>query len=63
MQYLKLSCPNPACRVVLAVPEEMQGQRVRCAGCGEQLLVPPAGMVAGRTARRRSKDEGRRSAA
>ncbi|MDY6914670.1 MAG: hypothetical protein SVT52_09485 [Planctomycetota bacterium] len=32
---------NPKCRVMLTVPEQMRGQRVRCAACGEIFFVPP----------------------
>ena len=41
MLSLRLRCPNPRCGVVLSVPEQLHGQNVRCAGCGENFFVPP----------------------
>jgi len=57
MEQLKFRCPNPQCRIMLSIPWSMQGQRVRCAGCGQQFFAPPAGMRSSRIAspnRRRS---------
>jgi len=36
----KYRCPNPRCRKVLAIPRDMQGKEVRCAGCGELFVAP-----------------------
>lgn len=47
MSSLKYRCPNPKCRLTLHVPVKMQGQTVRCAGCGHSFLVPPAAMARG----------------
>ncbi|RPI61530.1 MAG: hypothetical protein EHM48_05495 [Planctomycetaceae bacterium] len=41
MLSLRLRCPNPKCRVVLSIPEQLHGQHVKCAGCGTSFLVPP----------------------
>ena len=41
MLSFRLRCPNPKCRVVLSIPEQLHGQHVRCAGCGTSFLVPP----------------------
>lgn len=41
MPTLRLRCPNSNCRVVLSIPENMQGQRARCAACGHAFMVPP----------------------
>jgi len=40
MRVLRVRCPNPRCRVILAIPREIQGQRVKCAGCGQSFPVP-----------------------
>ena len=40
MSSVKLRCPNPGCHLVLEVPEEMFGQRVRCGGCGCSFIAP-----------------------
>jgi len=37
---VKVRCPNLKCRVILNVPTAMRGKHVRCATCGETLLVP-----------------------
>ena len=42
-EMVKLRCPNLLCRVILSVPVIMRGQHVRCANCGEVLLVPRTG--------------------
>ena len=49
MRSINFQCPNPQCRVALSIPSQMQGQRVRCAGCGQSFLVPPAGLPGNRT--------------
>jgi len=59
MRSIKFRCPNPQCRVTLAIPAPMQGQRVKCAGCGQSFLVPPSVSADGRKARGKK----RRSAA
>lgn len=46
MQPIRMRCPNPKCRVILSIPQEMTGQRVRCAGCGESFPVPFLGRTA-----------------
>jgi len=51
MRSIKFRCPNPQCRVTLSIPTPMQGQRVKCAGCGESFLVPPSVPSGGRNAR------------
>ena len=35
MRPLQLKCPNPQCRLMLMIPGEAFGQRVKCAGCGK----------------------------
>lgn len=55
---VKIRCPNLVCRMILTVSTSMRGKRVRCASCGETLMVPksaagpaparpPAGAVVG----------------
>lgn len=39
-------CPNLKCRMVLAVPEETRGKKVRCKYCGTTFLVPQKRKVA-----------------
>ena len=57
MSSLKYRCPNPQCRLTLHVPGKMQGQTVRCAGCGRSFLVPPAGLTRSAKAdKKRGKD-------
>lgn len=41
MLSMKVRCPNAKCRVTLLIPEQLHGQQVRCAGCGEPFVVPP----------------------
>ena len=33
-------CPNLRCRSVLQIPDHARGRKVRCAHCGQNLLVP-----------------------
>lgn len=33
-------CPDLKCRMVLAVPEETRGKKVRCKFCGTTFVVP-----------------------
>jgi len=40
MCSIKFRCPNPKCRVVLSIPQKMRGRHVRCAGCGQEFIVP-----------------------
>lgn len=40
MKQLKLRCPNHKCRLMLMIPEENYGRRVRCASCGHSFIVP-----------------------
>ena len=40
MRSYTVRCPNPQCRVMLVIPEEMMGLRVRCAGCSHLFVVP-----------------------
>ena len=54
MSSLNLRCPNPKCRVTLAVPLRMQGTQVRCAGCGQSFLVPPSGLAVSRPGQSRN---------
>jgi DNA-directed RNA polymerase subunit RPC12/RpoP len=35
-----LLCPNLKCRMVLSVPEETRGKKVRCKYCGMTFIVP-----------------------
>ena len=54
MLSLRIRCPNARCRIGLLIPEQLQGQQVRCAGCGQAFLVPPimpGGLRASRLAR------------
>ena len=37
---IRLFCPNLICRMVLEVPEQTRGRRVRCSHCGMTFLVP-----------------------
>lgn len=37
---ITIICPNLRCRSVLQIPEHARGQKVRCAHCGRNLLVP-----------------------
>ena len=46
MLSLRVRCPGPKCQVTLHVPEQLCGQIVRCARCGQSFAVPP--MVAPR---------------
>src|SRR5436190_2074624 len=34
-------CPNPQCRVVLRVADDMVGRDARCARCGTRFTVAP----------------------
>lgn len=52
MRSHSFRCPNPDCKAVLSIPEEMMGQRVRCAGCGQSFLVPPADIAMAELLRR-----------
>ena len=66
MRSTKFRCPNPDCRVVLSIPAQVQGQRVRCAGCGQSFVVPPAALKTRKSAgqkTRRSKSDSDLSAA
>jgi len=40
MRLFKHRCPNPKCRALLAIPEKVRGQYVRCASCGQFFFVP-----------------------
>lgn len=42
---IKVRCPNPACRKVLAVKAELGGKKGRCPLCGQIMSIPlpPAG--------------------
>lgn len=42
MRSIKVRCPNPTCHAVLSIPPQLQGQKVRCAGCEHSFFVPPA---------------------
>ena len=44
MADARVRCPNPECHMILSVPVESQGQRVRCAACGESFLTPLTGI-------------------
>ena len=61
MRSHSFRCPNPDCRAVLSIPEEMMGQRVRCAGCGQSLLVPPADFAVADLLRRVPTKTGRKA--
>ena len=40
MCSIKFRCPNLRCRVVLSIPHKMRGRHVRCAGCGQEFVIP-----------------------
>lgn len=37
---IKVRCPNPACRKILAVKSVMGGKRARCPLCGQMMAIP-----------------------
>ncbi len=53
MRPLQLKCPNPQCRLMLMIPGEAFGQRVKCAGCGQSFVVPMIRITAPRKTRRK----------
>ncbi|MGD9790912.1 MAG: hypothetical protein AB7Q00_11005 [Phycisphaerales bacterium] len=38
--YVRMMCPNLACRKVLSVPAEARGKTVKCKACGSSIRVP-----------------------
>jgi len=40
MQCFEHRCPNPKCRALLSIPEEMRGHSARCAKCKQSFFVP-----------------------
>ena len=40
MQCFEHRCPNPKCRALLSIPEEMRGHSARCAKCRQSFFVP-----------------------
>src|SRR3954468_15678015 len=36
-------CPNPQCRLVVRVPDDLGGRDVRCPRCGTRFTVAPSG--------------------
>ncbi|MFA5865279.1 MAG: hypothetical protein WC975_11405 [Phycisphaerae bacterium] len=37
---VSILCPNLKCRMVLAVPDDTRGKKVRCKYCGMTFAVP-----------------------
>lgn len=37
---ITILCPTLKCRMLLAVPEEIRGKKVRCKYCGTTFVVP-----------------------
>jgi hypothetical protein len=33
-------CPNLKCRMILSVPDQVRGKKVRCKYCGMTFIVP-----------------------
>ncbi len=58
MQTTKFRCPNPECRVTLSIPAQIQGQRVRCAGCGQSFVVPPTSLKGTGITKKRNRRSG-----
>ena len=50
-------CPNLKCRMVLSVPEQVRGKKVRCKYCGMTFVVPEKSET---LARRESEKNARR---
>jgi len=40
MSSVSFRCPNPKCRQVLVIPEDLRGLRARCAKCGQSFPLP-----------------------
>jgi hypothetical protein len=40
MRSFQHRCPNPGCRAVLSIPENMRGKTVVCARCGQSFFIP-----------------------
>ncbi len=47
---IKVRCPNPACRKVLAVKAAMGGKKARCPLCGQTMAIPKVAAPAAKPA-------------
>jgi hypothetical protein len=40
MPTVSFRCPNPECRQLLAIPDDLRGPQARCAKCGHLFSAP-----------------------